>query len=657
MSSENRHKLYNNSEAGKQRRKEYRERNRKQQNRNLYKGRPFISISGMATRLDDGQTLYVHIQLSTGQQLTNLNGLSSSEIFNFIVSNTGKPGDNILICFAGTFDWNNWLADLNQDELITLYEQNHKTKALQYGLYKLRLLKGQSLTVSDIWGENRTINEIFNFFQIPLNEAVKDYLGYQISGGSKWIKSPTPENLNQGITALSIELHAIVELMTEFRNRLDRVNLRPKKWSGAGSITSNLFQQHNVKNHMAEIPADIAEKSRYAYAGGRFEMVKYGSVNNKTSYGYDINSAYPEALTKLPSLKGGRWHSIGGDPGDTHYGLYKITIHSKNNSLPSPLFARDSNGNIFYPGNVTGWYWSPEIKSVRNWAEAGFGTYEIDQALIFEPATTAKPFAWIKDLYEQRLLLQALGDGAEVGLKLALNSSYGKLAQQVGWLSDDEGKPESIPPYHQLEWAGWVTSYTRAKIYNAALENLEAVIAFETDCLYMSDELQQIPIDELLGNWKETIYTELTYINSGIYYGKKLGGNRIMKMRGLQPGSVTIEQLDQLLNKPERERVINLKQLRFVTAFMAIHQNTLDNWLTWREEDLEIKLYPIGKRGHLFCQCEDYDTQPLTRNVWHKTITAKKFTTPVQYCVEWVNPDPVQLAERLRQKLNTDTRL
>jgi hypothetical protein len=655
--SENRHQTYNQSEAGKQRRKEYRERNRKQQNRNTYKQKPFISIGGIATKLDDGQTIYSHVQLSTGQQLTNLNGLTSNEIFSFIVSNTGKAGANILVCYAGTFDWNYWLQDLTHEQLIDLYDQNHKTKAVPAGLYRLRLMKGQALTIADIWGETRTINEVFNFFQVPLETAVKDYLGYEITGGSKWTKSPAPENLPQQITALSIELHAIVELMEDFRNRLDRVNLRPKRWSGAGSITSNLFQEHNVKSYMAEPPEDIAQKARYAYAGGRFEMVKYGSVSNKNSYGYDINSAYPEALAQLPSLAGGRWLSIGGDPGDVDYGLYKITIKGKNSKHPSPLFARDPNGAIFYPSHVTGWYWAPEIKAVRKWAEAGYGTYEIDQALLFEPATTHKPFAWITKLYEQRLLLQAMGDGAEVGLKLALNSAYGKLAQQVGWLADENGNPELIPPYHQLEWAGWVTSYTRAKVFEAALENLEAVIAFETDCLYMADELYSLPITDQLGAWKETTYTDLTYINSGIYYGTKKNGQRIIKMRGLIPGTVTPASLDKLLEEPERNRVVNLKQKRFVTAFMALHNKTLDYWLTWREEDLEIKLYPIGKRAHLFCGCQDYDTEPLTRNYWHQTITAKKYKQPVEYCVEWRNPEPTQIAERLKQRLNVESLL
>ena len=655
--SENRHQTYNQSPAGKQRRAEYRARNPKAGNRTKYLGKPFVAVGGLAIRLDDGQTHYVHVQTSTGHKLTNLDGLTTAEILNFVVSNTGAAGENILICYAGTFDWNNWLGDLTHEQLITLYEQSHKTKPLDVGFYRIRLMKGQSLTVTDLWGAKRTINEVFNFFQVPLDQAVNDYLGYQITGGSKWAKSPTPENFSDGEATLTRELEAITQLMTEFRNRLDRVNLRPKNWGGAGSITSNLFQEHKIKNHMATQEPDIAQKARYAYAGGRFEMVRYGSVTDRKSFGYDINSAYPEALAKLPSLAGGRWHNIGGDPGDTEFGLYKITIKSNNSRNPAPLFARDANGSIFYPGECSGWYWSPEIAAVRKWAKAGYGTYEIDQALIFEPATPLKPFAWIKPLYQKRLELQEAGDGAEVGLKLALNSAYGKLAQQVGWLADQDGNPDQTPPYHQLEWAGWVTSYTRAKIYQAALENLDAVVAFETDCLYTSDELTGIALTDQLGHWKETIYTELTYINSGVYYGRKANGDKIIKLRGLTPGSITIEQIENLLNQTERNRVINLKQLRFVTAFLALHQKTLDDWLTWREENIEIKLYPIGKRAHLFCECTDYDTEPLTRNYWHRTITAKKFKQPVEYSVEWINPEPLQLAERLRLRILTETSL
>jgi hypothetical protein len=394
---------------------------------------------------------------------------------------------------------------------------------------------------------------------------------------------------------------------------------------------------------------------RYAYAGGRFEILKYGSVKNKNSYAYDINSAYPEALTKLPSLAGGRWLHIDGDAGDCDYALYKIRIDAKKSTLPHPLFTRDIKGLISYPRSLEGWFWSPEIKVVRKWAEQGLGTFEIEQCFLFDPATNEKPFAFITDLYKQRLELQHAGDEAEVGLKLALNSAYGKLVQQIGYIPAEGNNPEQIPAYHQLDWAGYVTSYTRAKIYETAMEKIEKVIAFETDCLYVADELYSIPVGENLGDFRETVYRELTYINSGVYFGVKENGEMVFKMRGLSAGSVSLDEMDDLLDKPEMARKMEIKQNRFISGAVAVLTNDLGDWLSWREETFDLKLYPIGKRAHFLCKCKDDETGGFSRDYWHETVSTKPYKEMVEYSIEWINPEPAQMLMRKTNQIDKES--
>jgi hypothetical protein len=282
--------------------------------------------------------------------------------------------------------------------------------------------------------------------------------------------------------------------------------------------------------------------------------------------------------------------------------------------------------------------------------------YEIDQAFIFEPATDYKPFHFIKDLYEKRLQLQAAGDEAEIGIKIALNSAYGKLAQQVGWLPEDETGDEKTPSYHQLEYAGYVTSYTRAKLFRASLENPSAVISYETDCLYSSEELTGLIIGDGLGEWKETVYDELTYLGSGIYYGTKANGDQVFKLRGIQTGTATIEQLKQTLDQPESRRKIVIPQTRFISASLALQAKDRTKWLAWHTENSELKLYPHNKRNHYFCWCNDADTKPLTPG-WHETIATKKFIKATQYCIEWINPEPEQIAARLKARLAKESLL
>ena len=644
------HKKYNQSDLGKQRTKTYREKTATKQ----YLEKPFIAIGSISLKLDDNQLIYIHLQLSTGPAITNTAGLTTNQILNFITSNTGTSKENTLVSYNATYDWNQWLNAADYDTLKNLYSSSYRSKATTLGLYKIKINRGQSFIITDLWQETRVINEVYGFFSQPLNLVLEQNLKIIIPGGTQHNRAiENLEQLKQQKKTLALELNGIVQLMTELRNKLNKVGLRPRKWSGAGSITSNLFQQNKIKDYMTKHPADIDQYARIAYAGGRFEALKYGSINNHKSYGYDINSAYPEAMTHLPNLAGGRWHSIAGDPGYAEYALYKITTQGTKGHLPAPLFSRDNLGTIHYPISVTGWYWTPEIEAVRLWAKRGLGKYEIDQALIFEPANNLKPFSFLADLYSERMKLKAAGDEAEQAIKLALNTASGKLAQQIGYLPADETNPETIPPYFQLDWAGYLTSYTRAKMFTAALENPAAVIAFETDCIYTAEPLKEIKLGTDLGEYKTTIYNELTYINSGIYYGTKENGDTIYKLRGLTAGSVEVQEIIDTLELPEHAREINIKQQRFVSALQVIEHQNLDQWLVWQTETIKFRTRPQGKRTHLFCSCPGEG--PLIKNFWHTTTPTKGYKKMVEYCVEWINPDPIQLEQRKKQRLDNDT--
>jgi len=95
------------------------------------------------------------------------------------------------------------------------------------------------------------------------------------------------------------------------------------------------------------------------------------------------------------------------------------------------------------------------------------------------------------------------GNPAQVALKLCMNSMYGKLAQRIGW----DPINRRLPPWHQLEWAGWVTSYTRAKLFNMLRRiPFKHLIAVETDGIYTTMNPARLGIEhsETLGGWEIT---------------------------------------------------------------------------------------------------------------------------------------------------------
>src|SRR5690606_5693992 len=92
----------------------------------------------------------------------------------------------------------------------------------------------------------------------------------------------------------------------KFLDAAERVGYRPKAWYSPGSIAAAAMRAHNVKDYMATAPDEVNELARAAYFGGRFENSLIGYVPGPI-YDYDIRSAYPHAMTKLPCLACGSW--------------------------------------------------------------------------------------------------------------------------------------------------------------------------------------------------------------------------------------------------------------------------------------------------------------------------------------------------------------
>ena len=70
------------------------------------------------------------------------------------------------------------------------------------------------------------------------------------------------------------------------------------------------------------IPYEIQEMAYRSYYGGRFEILKRGFVGK--AYLYDINSAYPYAITQIPDLSKGKWIKRKTIHKDAKLGFFRI---------------------------------------------------------------------------------------------------------------------------------------------------------------------------------------------------------------------------------------------------------------------------------------------------------------------------------------------
>jgi hypothetical protein len=366
---------------------------------------------------------------------------------------------------------------------------------------------------------------------------------------------------------------------------------------------------HKIKRHLGRSSPEIEDVSRYAYQGGRFELFRAGYYEGDV-WQYDINSAYPSAIASLPSFKEGTWEFTRSFEKGV-FGIWNVSYHDGrtgrenpfNHFRARPLFFRNSKGGIGYPARTEGWYWQPEAELCDTATEKE--SFKIIQGYIWRPKNEIKPFEWVEDRYNQRLEMKRSGDGGERAIKLELNSLYGKMAQRTGWFQPGD----KIPSFHNLSWAGYITSATRSKLYRAYLQQPEAIIAFETDAIFSLFPLT-LPISTRLGDWSEQHYNNILYIQSGFYY---LNGDRTTKeselshFRGFDKNeSLSFDRMMDWLESLNPMDFIQKGKVkgsvtRFVGYKRALKQKT--PWRTWVTEEKDISFAGHAKRAHFPIEC------------------------------------------------------
>lgn len=619
----------------------------------VYLGRPFCAWDGEGVSLPSGEHIYNLFSGKCGEQSIGIErptGLHTAEIFETLLDFAEQHPDAIHIIYGGSYDFNMWLSDLDKVDVQYVYSKKFAT----WGNYRISWRRGKSFYVCRMDSKGKrigagvTVYDIISFFQSSFVAACDSYLGGRFihrdmivankaaRGSFKIADLETVAEYNDA------ELDNLILLATELRERLNKVGLRPRRWDSCGAIAAALLKQYGVDKLVKEIsmPDAVADAERHAYAGGRFEMIRYGHTDSPV-YEYDINSAYPSALRDVPDLTRGKWRHVTGNPGRQDFALYHIKSHTADLDIPAPLFRRDRNGSVCYPPHVIGWYWSPEFDVWSEYVKRGLSTGEVLEAWIFEAEPDVpKPFAFIEPLYMKRRALKKAGDGAHVGIKLALNSLYGKLAQQVGAEEQPSGEWR-LPPFHCMSWAGFTTSHCRATILTAVLNDLDSVVAFETDAVFTTRKLD-VPTGSNLGEFEYVEFSNLTYCQSGMYFADSPDGSIVAKTRGVDRGELVRADALQAMAEPmAKDRFAVAKLTRFVGAGIALNQSWA-KWKRWETVTKRMMMGPSGKRTHTECDyCQRAEDGSIILGELHTTFCPMlDLSHSKAFPVIWINPNP-----------------
>ncbi len=623
-----------------------------------YDARQIVAWDGEGITKADGKHYYTLLSCMAEDEgiyryIRNDNGLTWAQIKHFLLQQQKRFPKHLHVIYGGNYDFNMIIHEMSLPAATNLYQKGH----VRFGDSIVRWRPGRLFGIK-IKGTDYslTIHDVVSFFQQPFVKACDEYLGddwleramiiaeKQKRGNFTILDNLEVEKYNKA------ELINLIRLVRELRVRLARVGLRPIAFDGPGSIAGALMRREGTKAAQNACPEPVASAARYAYAGGRFEPVRFGWF--RAAHEYDIRSAYPSGMRDVPNLKRGKWvhHEPDEQLALSDFTLVRLHTTALNHSIPGPMFCRHKDGTVSFPVECENWVWGPEYGAIYEWANNGLGKAEILEIWEYVPDNyNDKPFYFINDIYKERAYLKSIGDGAQLALKLAINSLYGKCAQQLGAFFD--GQNWRIPSYHQLEWAGYITSSCRAKMLRATLQNPEAVIAFETDAIFTSEPLD-LPISSELGDFEHKEFDELIYVQSGVYASLKIPFLWEIKSRGIDRGYLTLEMLEKGLTENEK---IPAPLTRFVMIGSAL-RNGIEHWTEWNTLTKHLNPGPSGKRLHddFDCEtCKDVSGKGFAKGP-HKTYCPHVgFNASKEFPIAWINPNPdMKELDDLRHEFN-----
>ncbi|QDI73892.1 DNA polymerase [Nitrosopumilus spindle-shaped virus] len=346
-----------------------------------------------------------------------------------------------------------------------------------------------------------------------LDAVAKVYLGEQKQYKGKYQDKKFPSKLTKKELEEIVEYCQLDCTLTEklmdiwvdafYKN----FNFYPNAFYSAGYLTSQLFKT-KLKSFPSfrKIPFPVQSLAYECYFGGRFEIMERGKLSN--IHHYDINSAYPYAMTLLPDFDNGKWIKITSMEKFQKYkkyvGFYRIQVKSNERNV-SPFLFRGFNGQVYAPrGEFITFTTSFEIVSSENY------DVEIKEiigyAFIPKSKVKTKFNRLIESMYEARL--KQKNPGQKYVYKVLVNSGYGKFAQN---------KPAPKNLFNPVYCAA-ITGKCRSMLLDAAKDNKEDIVMFATDGVFSKKKLKlPTPKKKVLGAWDYEFHPDMLLVMAGIY--------------------------------------------------------------------------------------------------------------------------------------------
>lgn len=417
-------------------------------------------------------------------------------------------------------------------------------------------------------GERRAVYNVIGFFQTTFVKALQSFglahlVSETIESGKATRGSFTAESLPFLLEYNAQECRALSELMRRFWDQcLDgfahagvEIALKRVDCYGPGAFASKFLKlvdwtaiypplkyraaqfarvlDANLLRGIEALEHDDCNRllvKHYpfsaAYFGGRIELAAVGHFER--AHSYDIASAYPAAMSRLPRFRRATYtesaRTIRTLTQRRAAGMYLVRWSFPERWQWYPFPFRSWSKNVYFPREGYGWIMSPEYFAALD--TLGASHFSVEAAYFLSnthgqgdglkpPNKRNRAAMEIVKFYTLRREFKKSDDpiarGAQLPLKLTLNSCYGKVLQQIGATIE---KPRF---FHDVA-AAWITSWTRAMIWRAIADHCrdDTVIAIQTDGIYTQRPLP-LALSGELGGWEHGELSGLVKLLPGIY--------------------------------------------------------------------------------------------------------------------------------------------
>ena len=459
------------------------------------------------------------------------------------------------------------------------WDELRKFRTFEYGDYELSFVgnKGFHITIGKKTKDFFDISQFYNDGSFKtLDTVAKEVLGIGKNneeleidrakiGSEEGYYIKNRENIiKYGIQDANLTKQLAIK---KIQSIYETFGVIPKKWYSSASIAkSYLDMKHKDEKwqfwKMINGNKDSFNYIFQTYYGGIFSTFKLGHNDNISEI--DINSAYPDAIRKLYSIRNANLKKVF-YPGKCDYGFYRVKL--KYNGLIPYRF----KNSLIYPISFN------KIETFMTKIEYDYWKNKIDiQFMDGYEIITDKILAFsdYEQIYSERSKIKkdkSLDKQMKQwNLKTIMNASYGCMAESRN----------NFTYWSNFVYASYTTALTRIKIYKAVEEiGFSNVIAIMTDAIVFKDKGQRITVSNKLGDFK---YEDEFKNVSGIFYMNGLYIiNKHLKKRGFP--SLKIEDL-----KGKSE--IQIKRLKIRKILEAIVQDKVKEIGDFQLEDKSINL-------------------------------------------------------------------